>query len=541
MTKKLRLILIALLAVIACTCLFAGCTLKPSLGDVLGDLSDKGAIVDVTYFANEGNFNGGTGGANNSGSTYTNEADDGHDHDYSDGACKHCGKYPNEADDGHEHNYKDGPCIYCGKYQNKEDDGHTHSYKGDVCIYCGKGRTFSNKSKVRTLRLAVGSRAIEIGKATFESGSINVAAADITRFELAGWYKAELDSKGNPVYEDGSSYIFEYDTQSYDVTKKIKYNENEPFDFSTKLEKGTHYYLVAVWRKIQTVQVVLAGEASSIKVQPMNGKETTYKSGDVINNISYESNGIIPQQLDALSGSTVLDATFVEFYHDAACEQIFKDEDWPIYLSDHVDDDPENPYTIYAKYIEGNDWTVVKDISGVTSMFSGANSSSNRFYLVKDINCNDNLTINARVAESGVSVGYGCEIRGNGCKISNFKVIGELSLNTGCASFFGDIKASAKISNIIFENVTQEYTVNEKAYVNKGIFFAFASIAEGAKVEGVEFVGNCTMKVTIADNAYVNNLVNGMETTNWKFGSYDNDSDYIGGITVTDDATLKIN
>lgn len=556
MTKKLRLILIAVLAFIACTCLLAGCSLKPSLDEVLDDLNGRGAVVDVTYFANEGSFNSSAVAGNNSDKTYPNEEDDDHEHDYRDGPCQLCGHYPNEEDDGHEHNYKDGPCVYCGKYENKEDDGHEHKYKDDACVHCGKERSISNKHKVRTIRYGVGSTAINLGKVGFVSGSkIEVMSDDIALYELKGWYEAELDSNGNPVYDDGSSYVFDYDTQGFDVTKKIKYNEDKPFDFTTPLEKGTHYYLVAVWQKKQTVHIVLAGEVSSITIKESDTSEpVTIENGAEIKELPYQSDdGLCHNPTDVEDNYFIKASgvTFVEFYTAPTCKKEELFEGWPINKKEY-----EGDVTLYANYIEG-EWTIVKDLSGVKAMFKDAKSSFKRFYLVKDIDCTvkvDNketkLKVDPITADTGNLVGFGCKIRGNGCKISNFIVTTEpwgLSKPIRRASLFGDIKDSAEISDLIFENVTQEYTVNAGAALNDGIYFAFSSISDKAKVEGVEFIGTCTMTVTLvedenSDPTYVNNLVGGADD-HWKFGgnySGGKDSDYNGGITITASAKLEI-
>ncbi|MCH5148259.1 MAG: hypothetical protein J1G05_02705 [Clostridiales bacterium] len=474
MTKKLRLVLIAVFAFIACACLFAGCTLKPSLKDVLDDLDSKGAVVAVTYFANDGNFN-----------------------DKSD-------KDKTDSD-------KDG----------EEGDENSDSQSSS-----SSNAPKNNNGKVRTIHYKVGSKAICIDSqdnSSFESGSITVAATDSSRYELAGWYVAEVDSNGNPLYEDGTPYEFSYDTQYFDSSKKIKHT-GELFDFSTALEKGRHYYLVAEWRKIQTVQVLLAGEASSITVA---GK--TYNKGDLLNDIAFQSNGMIPKPNNPLTG-TVTNATFIEFYSDEDCTQLF--EGWPIQFADHKDDDPENPFTIYAKYIEGI-WTVVKNAGDVSSMFRNADTYTNQYYILNDIDCNGRA-IDAFTGDNG----FACTIRGNSCTISNLKVSGSYRGNQLSISFFGAIKSSAKISGLTFENVTQVYTVNANTTINPGIFFAFSSIDEGANIDGVVLSGS--MEVTInASNGYVKNLAGGA-TNNWKFGGYTDDSEYSGGITVTSNSSLTI-
>lgn len=473
MTKKLRLVLIAVFAFIACACIFAGCTLKPSLDDVLDDLNEKGAVVAVTYFANDGNFN------------------DKVDKDSAD-------KDDKDEDSG------------------SQDGSNSNAPK-------------NNNGKVRTIHYKVGSKAIYIDSednSSFESGSITIAATDASRYELENWYIAEVDGDGNPLYEDGTAYEFSYDTQYFDSTKKIKHT-GELFNFSTSLEKGKHYYLVAEWRKIQTVHVLLAGEASSITVA---GK--TYKKGELLNDMTFEkTTGRIPKPKNPIYG-TVTDATFIEYYSDENCTRLF--EGWPILYEDHKEDDPENPFTIYAKYIEGI-WTVVTNATQVSGMFSGATSSSNRYYILNDIDCSGK-TVDAR---SGYE-GFACEIRGNGCTISNLIVSGSFrgGQDAQGASLFGAIKSTAKISNLIFENITQIYTVNANANIDPGIYFAFSSIEDGAEIEGVELSGG-TMTVEIKSGAFVKNLEGGA-TNNWKFGSYVNDSEYTGGISITNEPTLTV-
>ena len=509
MTKKLRLVLIAVFAFIACACIFAGCTLKPSLEDVLDDLDKKGAVVAVTYFANDGNFN--------------------------------------DKTDKEEEEDKNG------EDEEDEDSGSQDGANSNV--------PKNNNNKVRTIHYKAGSKAISIDSmdnSSFESGSITIAATDEGRYELENWYIAEVDGNGNPLYEDGTPYEFSYDTQYFDSTKKIKHT-GELFDFSTALEKGKHYYLVAEWRKIQTVHVILAGEASSIKTA-----DKTYEKGDLLVDMKFEkSTGYIPKPSSPLT-DTVTDATFIEFYSDENCTELFTG--WNIKYEDHKDDDPEHPFTIYAKYIEGI-WTVVKDASDVRTMFNGLTSSSDRYYIfsvndsdgndINDIDCSK-ITV---TAIAGSSAGLACEIRGNGCEIIGLNVGRSITGGTDSqgASLFGAIKSTAKISDLILKDITQKYTVNPGAWVNPGIFFAFTSIHEDAKLNFNNVVISGTMEVTIIPSTsnratYVKNLSSYAEESNgiiissvhdaknnWKFGGYANDSEYTGGITVTsDDSCLTI-
>lgn len=477
MTKKLRFVLITVFAIIACVCILSGCNLKPSLNDVLDDLNQKGNTVDVTYFANEGSFNGNV------------------------------------------------------------------------------------NSKVRTVRYKPGNKAMDIGNITYVSGSITIAAKS-TYYEFVGWYEAEVDSDGKPVCIDGSRYEFNYDASSFGKEEgaddKTPFNENKyirklkdehdnevPFDFDTVLEKGTHYYLVAKYEKVPTVRVALAGAVSSIKIVTTDNSgdepvvnETVVNLGEEVTRLRYPSDGLLVKPTrDPVSG--VSGAAFVEFYADKECKNKF--EDWPIKLSEHEDEDVENPFTIYGRYIEG-DWDVVKTANQVVSMFTSAGTASKRYFIFGDIDCGG-MQIAARTGTAG----FGCEICGDEGKIQNIKVDMSLSRNVDGASLFGDIKSTAKIKNLVIENVEQVYTVNESAKVSRGIYFAFTSIASGAQIEGVKITGS--MKVTInnvVDNdtsdkgTIVTNLSNGSKD-HWKFGGiksgteftpYNSDADYTGGISL---------
>ncbi len=559
MTKKIRLLLIAVLAFIACVCLFAGCNLKATLDDVLGECDQNGAVVDVTYFTN---------------------------------------------------------------------DGH-----------------FSSGSKVKTVRHKPGTKAIDIGNITYISGGIKIESAN-RHYAFDGWRVAELDDDGNPVFEDDTSYIFNYDPKSFNEAGKNVKHTGVAFDFEhTVLEKGTHYYLVAEWKKVPYINIKLATETGldsitvttnanksenydvefvekekvrpeyengrikyaydndgvkyeygedgkiinahaedgSLKYEYEGGKikfeyedgkkkyeyenerikyefdsngvvkveythalekekvdgvevekyvvksiKTTYYSGEVINEPIYNSTGIIQQMSNSVVGS-VSGATHLEFYTDSTCSTVFTG--WPIRLEDHPNF--EEPFEIYAKFIKG-DWTVVKTAENVRSMFSDLGSSKH-YYIMDgaEIDCK-NITISANKGYESI----GCEIRGNNSVIKNLTVTANLTRNTSAASLFGVISSTAKVSDISFVNLTEEYTVYEKASVTTGIFFAFTSMSSGAEIKNVSLSGTMTVIDEYTDR-YIANMNSG-ETDNWKFGGYETDSAYSGGITVSADTQLTI-
>lgn len=451
MTKKLRLVLIAIFAFIACACLFAGCSLKPTLDEILKDLNGKGATVDVTYFANEGSFSNG---------------------------------------------------------------------------------------KVLNLRLKPGSKAIDIGKSNITSGEIKLEPED-AKHELVGWYRADIDPEtGYPKYVDGSVYKFEYDPTTFDSTKNIAYTTK--FDFKEEtLEKGTHYYLVAVWKKIQTLQIVLAGleTEESIKVNTSEGTEVEYKNGDVLRDIPFEDSGNIPSPPDAVSG-TPLDSTFVEYYYKDTCVKT-DIVAWPVYKTqtddgEGVDDGADaEPIVIYAQFIKGL-WTVVKNSSGVRDMFQNY-TEAYHYYIFDDIDCTDSsekpMTVNPRINDSG----FNCEIQGNNFTIKGLKIDLTIGRNSGTksVSLLGNIGSHAKISNLNLE-IEQVYTVSSNTDVLGGIYFAFTSLNDGAEFENLVISGSMT--VTLRDGCKVGNMATN-DPTNWKFGGYEND-DYSGGMSVN--ATLVV-
>ena len=480
MTKKIRLLLIAVFAFIACVCLFAGCNLKPSLDDILDDLDKKGAVVNVTYFANEGSF-----------------------------------------------------------------DGNTNI-------------------RVKTLRYKPGSTAMDLGHIKFVSGKITI---ERTYYELEGWCEAELDEDGNPVCIDGSSYEFSYDGSTFgkaegatsedpfDPDKFIKIGSEEFFDFENEvLEKDRHYFLVAKWKKVPAIRVMLAGEVESISIEVASddsdesedSQETKepviVKNGEELTRIRYTSDRINKPAYDPVSG--VLDGSFIEFYSDSTCMQEFTG--WPVMLSDHEDEDVENPFTIYARYIEGL-WSVVKKPDQVVEMFDGALFAENRFFIFGEIDCKD-VSIEHRTA----AMGFGCEIIGDEGKIVNLKINSTLSTNVNGASLLGEIKSTAKIKNLVIENIEATYTVSENTKVTRGIYFAFTSIATGAEIAGVKLSGKMTVTINnMTDKTLVPNLSDGI-ANHWKFGGYkeedagefnyyDSDASYTGGITVDAEIDLTIN
>lgn len=507
MSKRIRLILIAVCALVASVCLLAGCNLKMTIQDAIDDCNQAGAVVDVTYFANEGIFEGG--------------------------------------------------------------------------------------SRIKNMRFKAGSKPVDIANATFVSGGLKMGYVRINgyRYVIDKWYPAVLDDNGDPIIEDGTpegkpvKITYDYEKTFNVAIKKpdsndvygVRYNPEKEFDFNTVLEKGVHYYIVATWSKVPSMNIKLAGDIDAIKCTGTKEVEVTengetktetlttdliFKRGELVADVEYSSSSgnAIPVAMfsTTFDGWTVdtdtmygvrLDnedkeienlgkVTCVGFYTQPTCAENTLFDDDAVSYEDHKDD--VDAYSLYARYILG-EWTVVREPADVAKMFNAEGRFG--YYVLKDIDCKNNVTVPAKIDYEG----YNRTIKGNGKTISNFKVTASLSGNKQAASLFGEALKTCDVSDITFENVTQEYSLSRGTDVVNGIYFVFSGIDHGetegggAKFSNVVMSG--TMRIIVAQNAEfdvnctVSNLYNG-NRAHWKFGGYNKDEDFDGGVTVN--ATVEI-
>ena len=196
------------------------------------------------------------------------------------------------------------------------------------------------------------------------------------------------------------------------------------------------------------------------------------------------------------------DHTFVGFYYDKACTQLVTEE---IAMR-------EENIILYAKYIEG-EWEIIREADDVEAIFY-SKSATDKFYFIQDI---DMAGVTCRLRTPRETK---CTVLGNGFTVKNLTINNSGKVNV---SLFGAIADSAVIENLTFENVTCNWTFQQPqttAYLY--VYFVCASVAEGAKIENVNFTGELALNLNIPKENVV--LVNyqtdgeGYKYTNCLFG-----------------------
>lgn len=360
-----------------------------------------------------------------------------------------------------------------------------------------------NTAKQKDLYYKSGATAIEIGKVS------NLGVKN-DGFEFAGWYYVDKDSDGKLVttgeYEDSQG------------EKHYLYALAEEVDFSKNLVDGDHWHVAAKWTTAAKLHVELVFDDAETEL-PLDmdaytnpqaldqdllyGKESV-KSGDVVISRGYDSNDeVLELDYDILQFKDY-SYTFVEYYLDKECTEIVK---FPLKKQEDGDQ------VIYAKCIAG-DWTIVREADQVKDIFA-YNSTRYHYWLTRDLDCTG---ITATAADN-----YSAEIQGNGFTLSNLTIE---SKSGDTRSMFGNIKASAKIENLSFENVTLSAT---KVLNNIYAYFVFASIEEAATITNVSIQGQFI--ITKDESFAVINLGEG-DYKKCLFGGLEKDADYNGGFTV---------
>ena len=361
--------------------------------------------------------------------------------------------------------------------------------------YYANGGLFESNSAVKDLYYPIGAKALDIGNINPTSGSVDVTRSG---FELAGWYIATKVDTETGLCELG-----------------------EEWDFSTELEEGEHIILAAKWRALVGLKVVMvcdAGDKISIEKKVENDatlKGEAFKNGDVIGEIAYDSKDSISSaatpdtRLFTVKGKT---HTFYSYYWDAACTQEIS---WPIERG-------EEQLTVYAKYIKG-DWTFVKTADDVYKMFNALKGGAKKSYWI----CNDISYAKGLVLEGMVS--FAGEIQGNGYTIDGLKFSKQQLTQGNKFSMFGDIKETAKISNLTLTNVSVSLKLRPNSHVNA--YLVFVSKAAGATISNVSIsmAKENAFIIESPTTSFIDNI-NGTGTAtyvNCLYGGYATDAEYV--------------
>lgn len=366
--------------------------------------------------------------------------------------------------------------------------------------YYSNGGAFEGTPERKDMYYKEGQKALNIGVVTPTNGSAEIQRKN---YIFDGWYFAVLDNDGNPIFEDEKNKI---------------YKLGDKVDFNVPLQADDHWIVVAKWLANVKVNVTLVCDAdANIPVKVKDGEAAlSYKNGDVVAVRAYDTKDEVVNPGDGKAPFNVdgKGYTFVEYYMDAQCTKLVQ---WPIQKQ-------ETDVTIYAKYIKG-DWNVLRTPRDVTNMFSSI-TAGKRYWLAKDID-----VTGSRIAAKATFDG---EIQGNGYKISNLNVQKSEITAGSTVSLFGEIQATAVIENLTLDGLTITYSVKSAPI---SIYFAFTSLAEGAKITNVKLSG--VMTLTKREDHIVTTLSEGYE--NCLYGGYTTDAEYIertegNGFVVEGDA-----
>lgn len=358
-----------------------------------------------------------------------------------------------------------------------------NDYVATIEYYANGGKFSGSSSVKKTLGVGAGDCGHNLGSADEPIVNGSLESLERNGYTFRGWYTTYSDEEGNLIYENG----------------EIKLGTEYLFD--TPLEEGQALKLAAKWERMSYVSVRLAG----CDIADTDGK--TYAVGTVLRELNFE-NG----KAQKYTGSRLVDFDkqrymFAEYYLDEACTQTVS---WPIRAAEGQDD-----YTVYAKFIEGNDWTLVTKKSEAVAMFAELDSDK-KYYLTTDIDMGG-AVVSTNAIVSAV-------IEGNGFTISDFSVSRS---NESVSSMFGTLGAAAQIHDLTLEDIT--LTANYKGGA-ANVYFLFAEIEDGAEVSGLTARGT----VQINGNAYIGNI---QSLAPWIIGT---DETLLKNRSVTVEATCTI-
>ncbi len=418
-------------------------------------------------------------------------------------------------------------------------------YKGGLVTYYANGGIFDNSPAITVREVYFKENGVP-----FFDADENTSAMKITYsgYDFTGWYLPERYTEG----EHEGEIKFTYTYKEGDVTKTVPayllkdengeqvtdktadrplfYREGsdeeilekqvrivpsqEAVDSSRIISSGDALTVCATWKPSLKFVYKLAGEPE----KEYAAGEKTYKHGDVIHEMPFGRDSV--KHPGTLSNLTLDGMTFIANYTDEACTQIAGDITRP-------EDGSVSEITIWCKYLEGK-WTVIRNsVSDIVKMFSGLTSSSNKYYLLEDVDCASASAMNPKPSAMTVNA----TIEGNGHTLSNLKFTNTQTKNGAqIAALFGTIGASAKIRNLTLKDVT----VTLSGIGDLTLYAVCNDIKAGAVVEGLKIEG-ITAEVDVSGLCFATDA-------HWLFGAAVSDEQFLKahtGITVTG-ATLNV-
>lgn len=346
--------------------------------------------------------------------------------------------------------------VGCELGMTKEQALSGYDLKASVTYYANGG-DFGNGNTTKEIWYKANSRPLNIGVDPMPSGtSINLK---YDKHDFVGWYHVAVD-------QDGNLLIGENGQCTLDMEK--------PVDFSTAvLLEDDAWHLGALWNAKAKVRVRLVSDGvitdkKGTEFDPAS--DTDIKVSDYLSTNDYKTQlDVGKSPIDLASGSAY---QFVGYYFDQAATQ-------PILEELRQQEGQTEDVIIYAKYIS-KEWTVVKSTTDVKNMIMlNMKTADKKFYIARDI---DMSTVDAFAVSNGVNLA--ATIEGNGFTISNLS-IKKTKITTDFA-LFGNVKSTAVIRNLTFDNLVVEYGLNSSV----NVYFVCLGIEDGATVENVTISGS---------------------------------------------------
>ena len=433
---------------------------------------------------------------------------------------------------------------------NKSEDQIKEQYNLNACVtYYGNGGCFNDKGEKTEVTLWLDATSAypynmpsdneELNESSNHQAGKGTMHVSRDRYVFEGWYYALLDeTTGEPLVDENGNVLM-----------------GDPVDFSDPVSVGDHLYVVAKWSKKEHVEIRLVSDVDfTATVQKLdaegnqmfdkNGKLETeskvVKNGDVLQLKEYSTTSkTVRLSYSSEPASNAVGVSFFAYYADAECTQMLSGTDLTIRPLGNGQNQ-----VVYAKYIEG-DWAVIRSNEDYTKLFNSAVMKDN-YWLLCDLDLTGK-SITPRTSFSGTIMGNGHTIKGLKVSASRSSV-----RENSTQSIFGEIKATAKISDLILEDWSLEIETNRSTVKNITTYIFWSKVEEGAVFENVTIKGG-SVTIKKAKTATIINicgpLTEGGEPEwyseeNYLFGGLGTDEAFLTkytGITVDADAVPSIN
>ena len=311
-------------------------------------------------------------------------------------------------------------CLFagCAERLTKEDIFEKYELTSQVTYYANGGE-FENRQKTKQMGYKDGSKVLNLGIDTVTSN--DKVSISYTEHTIIGWYEVEMKN-GEPVYLDKSKGLVKL------TDKAVSFDE--------VINSGEEWHIGMKWKEYAKIYFELVCEEPTETITVDD--ETEYANGDVVKTRSFyykawKEINVAPFKAEDNSH------TFLSYYYDEACTQPVETE-----IAEQEED-----LTLYAKYLTGN-WSIVRNKNDFQTAFvnmgkpMGKNAAG--IYLTSDIDCTG-LTFSP-------IANFQNKFKGNGYTVSNMAVERSKINSATQVSLFGNIKESASIENVSFENIT---------------------------------------------------------------------------------------